>query len=450
MDKIMPDYGEWTLWEAYYKQLDTEFIQSMDEGKDIAGYEPLFSAVAAMPDCKEKDEMADVLFRIVRDAPQRDDFPFDEPDGIEDIIRLSERLPAPKAAPDLNRIRGAWYGRICGCLLGKPVEGIHRDELTLFLERTGNLPMRRYIVKSEAEKHGADLHFPIARRAYPDGVLGCAPDDDDTNYIMIAFRAVEKYGKEFTSRDMSKIWLGSQRKDAYCTAERVAYRNFVNGYLPPQSAQYKNPYREWIGAQIRGDFFGWINPGDPAAASEAAWRDARISHVKNGIYGEMWVAAMLAFAGAGADIPSAVKGGLSYVPKTCRLHKAISGVIGAYERGASEKEFFADFHKRWNDRVGHHWCHTLSNAEIVAAALLWGGGDYGRSVCLAVEQGFDTDCNGATVGSVAGMALGFDGIPDVWIAKINGRLQTGLFGSEVVNVDEMAEKTLKTIGKTEK
>ena len=271
------------------------------------------------------------------------------------------------------------------------------------------------------------------------------PVDDDTNYTVLYQEIIEKYGKDFTPFDVSRAWLSYQRKDAYCTAERVAFCNFINGYEPPNSAIYKNPYREWIGAQIRADYFGYINPGNPELAAEMAWRDASISHIKNGIYGEMFVAAMLAIAAETNNIKDIILGGLAQIPHTSRLYEEILFVMDSFENGVSQNDCFKAIHKKYDEHDGHGWCHTISNAMIVAAALLYGNGDYGKSICMAVETGFDTDCNGATVGSILGMANGIESIPEYWTKPINDTLHTSIFGIDTVKISDRVKLTLKHI-----
>ena len=102
---------------------------------------------------------------------------------------------------------------------------------------------------------------------------------------------------------------------------------------------------------------------------------------------------------------------------------------------------------RYDNEFNHDWCHTISNALIVTAALLWGEGKFGRSICMAVETGFDTDCNGATVGSVVGMIYGIDNIEKEWIEPLNGVLETQILGHDKSNIDDLVTKTLEHIEK---
>ena len=273
------------------------------------------------------------------------------------------------------------------------------------------------------------------------------PSDDDTNYMLIAYEVLKRYGRDFTSSDVAEVWLSTQTKYPYCTAERVAYINLINGFVPPESGEYKNAYREWIGAQIRSDFYGYINPGDPETAAEMAWRDARVSHVKNGIYGSMWVAAMIAEAYVTDDIKRIIQAGLSQIPSSSRLHKAVTNIIAMHENGVSAESCISDIRTRWNEEFSYNWCHTISNAEIVATALLYGNKDYGKSVCLAVGACFDTDCNGATVGSVLGTAIGYNAIPEYWKNRVHDTLESTLMGYNNVSISDMAEKTLDFIKK---
>ncbi len=443
---LKPQYGSISDSEFYPSNLKTEYVQSVEEGLDIEAYADIFSSVARLPKGEIKKKLGDVLFEVVLSAKQRQGYAYVEPSDLEQIQRMrrgaAEPLAYDKAMLE-DKLTGAWLGRIAGCMLGKPIEGVRTDELIPFLKESGNYPMHRYVYRSDIGADVAEKYkFNFAAKQYADEI-DAMPSDDDTNYMVLAQRLIEKHGYDFTPSDVAKLWLSSQSKDSYWTAERVAFCNFIKGYQPPQSAIYQNPYREWIGAQIRGDYFGYINPGNPKLAAEMAWRDASISHVKNGIYGEMFVAAMLAVAATTSDVKRIIWGGLDEIPATSRLYEAILKVIDRYESGATPKDCFAMIHELYDEHTAHGWCHTISNAMIVVAALLYGEGDYARSICMAVETGFDTDCNGATVGSVLGMAYGASAIDEVWTKPFDNRLHTSIFGVGTVKIDACIKQTLK-------
>ena len=448
---IKPHYKNIHDWEFYSSNLLLEYQESIDEGLDIDVYNDVFSSVSRLPKGEIKKKLGDVLFEAITTANQKDDYPYNEPSDLEQIrgLRKKYNVPLTFNRDNLeNKIHGAWMGRICGCMLGKSLEGIRTDELIPFLKETNNYPMHRYVYRSDlTDEIIGKYKFGFAGQSYADEINGM-PVDDDTNYVVLAQEIIDKYGRSFTSYDVAGAWLKYQSKEYYFSAERVAYLNFVKGFDPPESAIYKNPYREWIGAQIRGDYFGYINPGNPELAAEMAWRDASISHTKNGIYGEMLVSAMLAVASTTDNIEDIILCGLAEIPCTSRLYEDVVSVVDAYKKGISQNECFDMIHKKYDEYTSHGWCHTISNAMIVVASLLYGNGDFGKSICMAVETGFDTDCNGATVGSILGMILGFERIPEYWKKPINDKLYTSLFGIEAVKISERAKLTMKHIVKT--
>lgn len=126
-------------------------------------------------------------------------------------------------------------------------------------------------------------------------------------------------------------------------------------------------------------------------------------------------------------------------------NKAIRTILTQYRSGLPEGLVFNGIHSRWDEFNPYHWCHTISNAEIVTAALLYGGNDYSKSICLAVQTGFDTDCNAATVGSILGIKNGLRAIPETWISPTRGKLATSIFGVGTISIEDLIQKTLEHV-----
>lgn len=445
--EIKIDYNNVDALNRYPSDMMAEYKQSLEEGLDVEKYKLLFEAVAGLEDGKYKTRLSDVVYEMVINAPLRTDYKYNEPLNLEEIKTLRKPFgfdsSMPKADTFRKKLLGAWTGRACGCLLGKPIECIRSDELIPLLKETGNYPMNRYILSSDiTDEVCSHYKFGLKNKPYADTVDGM-PVDDDTNYVALAQQIIEDYGRDFDSRDIATAWMKYQSVFSYFTAERIAFVNFINCIEPPASAIYKNVCREWIGAQIRGDYFGYINPGNPEKAAEMAFKDASISHIKNGVYGEMFVSAMIACAAVTDSIDNIILGGLAQIPSTSRLYEAVMKIYDGFKNGVTVDECFDIIHAEYDEHTDHGWCHTISNAMIVTAALLYGGGDFGKSICCAVGMAFDTDCNGATVGSILGMRNGIDGIDDYWKKPVNGKIHTSIFGIGTLDIEKAVDKTIE-------
>jgi len=400
----------------------------------------------------EKDRLAGEVYDEIQNQPVKDDYAYSEPSGLDEIKAarpdsaslINNKYIHGKA--DYDKVYGAWLGRCAGCLLGKPIEGWGRGKITGLLKDTGNYPFNFYI--SSDIPSGIKEKYGITDRNIGwINQVKYMPEDDDTNYTLIGLKIFQRYGASFTPDDVAECWLNNLPVLHLCTAERVAYRNLINCVYPPKSANFRNPFREWIGAQIRADFFGYVTPGNPELGAEFAWRDASISHVKNGIYGEMLVAAMLSAAAVTGNIEEIIEAGLSQIPLKSRLAEKIRMVLAWKKEGITWKEALDRIHGIYDEKNGHHWCHTISNAMIVCTALLFGDADFEKSISIAVLGALDTDCNGATTGSILGMMLGAKALPEKWIATLNDQLKSGVDGFGLVKISEVAAETVEIMKK---
>ncbi len=423
--------------------LKQEFIQRKEEGCDVRTLDKDIQDVASLPE-EEGNARAEGLFRKLEALSPAADFPYREPGDLDEIkaARPGEAASIGMSVDKetlLDRTHGAWLGRCAGCMLGKPVEGWHRERIERVLRKVNAYPLDDYFPPEAREVEELDNPLRFDKSVTRGGIT-YSVRDDDTDYTLLALHSLESVSRLPASADFVNEWLDHLPYRKVYSAERAAYRNFVNGVMPPLSATFVNPYREWIGAQIRADFWGYAFPGEPERAAEVAFQDARISHVKNGIYGEMFVAAVVAAAFAADNIEEILQAGLSQIPAESRLAEAVRRTI---EWSNSDASWERTWERVIGDYGNYHPVHTIHNAAFVVLALLHGQKDFTRTVSIAVMCGLDTDCNGATAGSVVGAMLGHTGIAESWKAPLNDTLMTALAGMTTVRISDLAARTRK-------
>ncbi len=140
--EIKPKYVNMHDWEEYSANLLTEYSQSIDEGLDLKVYKETFAAVSRLPKDEIKKKLGDILFEAALNAKQSQEYKYTEPSDLEEIQGLRRRYTVQTKKIDIpsleKKLHGAWMGRVCGCLLGKTVEGIKTD-VTSILERNKKL-----------------------------------------------------------------------------------------------------------------------------------------------------------------------------------------------------------------------------------------------------------------------------------------------------------------------
>jgi ADP-ribosylglycohydrolase/transcriptional regulator with XRE-family HTH domain len=418
--------------------LNDELDQRQQEGYDVHDIE---AGIRALRQGAPTVYDIEVSWSRLENLELKNDYWYREPStwaGITAERGEASTFDARFSANQLyDRIYGGLLGRAIGCTLGRPLELLGDfEDIQEFLERGDAYPLTDYVPEILPHPPSYANYDPEVQK-YLRGHIRYAPRDDDLDYTVLNLTILERCGENFTSEEVAESWLQRLSYNAIYTAERMAYGNLVNQYGPPDSAVFRNPYREFIGAQIRADVFGYAAPGKPDVAAYAAWRDARISHVKNGIYGAMFISAAIAAAFSVSDVEAVIRAGLDVIPQNSRMAIAIRDTMDQTRRSQNWQDVAAYITERFAD---HDPIHVLPNVCLVVMALLWGEGDFERSITTVAMGGWDTDCNAATIGSILGVLNGAKRLPEKWTAPINNQMESWLWGHSLNSISDLAQR----------
>lgn len=257
--------------------------------------------------------------------------------------------------------------------------------------------------------------------------------DDDVNGPVYFLRGLLDNGvhNELTPQAVGEAWLNYARDgiglywwggDGVST-EHTAYNNLKRGIPAPQSGSIQQnglELAEQIGGQIFIDTWGLINLGDPHKAAQMAAAAASVSHDGNGVYGGAFLAACIAAAYTAENVDEILDAGMAEIPADCTYAAVVNAVRKFHRENPNDwracMQYLID---NWGyDKYGGV-CHIIPNAGVCILSMLYGAGDFSRTIEIATMCGWDTDCNAGNVGTILGVYCGLTGIPDHYRKPMN-------------------------------
>ena len=364
-----------------------------------------------------------------------------EPDDLPSIQALRpagpRRMSTALPADFRDRLTGAWLGRCAGCTLGSIVEGWKVERMERWAAYLGDpFPLVDYWSQAE-QPHEPRLKVSV-RHDYTPAKMNGVPSDDDLNYTLLGLLILEQYGRDFTVEDVGAAWV--QYLPFAFTAEGVALDNLRAGVPAMQAGALNNPCLNWIGADIRSDPWGYAAPGWPEKAADFAWRDATISHRRNGVYAAMYFSAAIAAAFTVDDPMEALRIGLSEIPADSITAREIRWALERAPSITGYKEAAALVEERY---PGLWKSHSFQNNALTIWGLAVGGDDFTKVIGETVAMGQDNDCTAATAGSIFGAVYGASAIPEHWTKNFNNTVHSYLNDQRTFAIDDTIDRYIR-------
>ncbi|MBQ7033903.1 MAG: ADP-ribosylglycohydrolase family protein [Clostridia bacterium] len=241
--------------------------------------------------------------------------------------------------------------------------------------------------------------------------------NDDLDLQVVNLETLLRTGLPVSRHHIGEIWrhhLEDSAPDEYS----VAVANHQLGLRGPLSGQYRNKFHSGMGGAIRSELWACLAPANPALAALLAREDACTDHTGDGIYAEMFLAAVESAAFVEDDLEKLVQTGLSFVDEKSKLYSVFSDVLRLYKETndvLAVRSYILDTYPSDN------FTDVTINISFVLLALIASDGSFDKAICTAVSLGYDADCTGATVGSIFGI-MKPDDIDTKWTKPIGDNL----------------------------
>jgi ADP-ribosylglycohydrolase len=297
-----------------------------------------------------------------------------------------------------DKIKGGWAGQTIGCTFGGPTE--FRFQGT-FIPDYQPIPWDDGAILSSFRNN---------------------PGLYDDIYMDLSFVEVfEKDGLDASPAALARAFATA--KFPLWHANQMARYNILRGILPPQSGHWlNNPHADDIDFQIEADFAGLMSPGMPNAAAEFCDRVGHIMNYGDGWYGGVYIAAMYALAFVSGNIEAVAEEALKAIPAKSTFAQTMQDIIRWHRENPSDwKGTWFKVQHKWSEDIGcpegvfsSFDIDAKINCAWVLLGLLYGDGDFGKTLSVSARAGDDSDCNPASAGGILGTLLGYKNIPDFW------------------------------------